>query len=420
VIQVVGLLMLFATFFSAVLLALCSCARSFKEAQAYLIPLMMVSIAPGLLSLAPGLDLEGALSSAPVVNIVLLGRDLLEHHARGSMALVVVVSTLLYALAAVALAARLFAAESVLYSTESGWADLLRRPREAQPAASAAAALGCLALVFPAFFLSVNAIADFLPPDISVRLGAAAAATALVFAALPLAWGWWGRVSLVDGFALRLPQAGRFLGGQAMIWLAAALFGLCLWPLAHEVVVLQMDLGLVQLSEEQVRMATDAAKKLRGLPAAYVLLAMAVMPAVCEELLFRGYLFAALRPERRPWFAILTAAVAFGAFHLVTPTGILFAKLLPSTLLGIVLGWVRWRSGSVLPAMLLHACHNGIVTLLLLYQGPLADAGVAVEEQSHLPLLWIAASAGAALIAAGLLRAATRQAPVATTQTVSV
>ena len=50
---VLALLLLFAMFFSAVLLAVTSFARSFKEAQSYLIPLMLVSIAPGMLALMP-------------------------------------------------------------------------------------------------------------------------------------------------------------------------------------------------------------------------------------------------------------------------------------------------------------------------------------------------------------------------------
>ena len=53
--QIFGLLLLFAAFFSAVLLALTSFARSFKEAQAYLIPLMLASLGPGLVARArPG------------------------------------------------------------------------------------------------------------------------------------------------------------------------------------------------------------------------------------------------------------------------------------------------------------------------------------------------------------------------------
>ena len=53
VIKVLLLLALFAAFFSAILLALTSCARSFKEAQAYIIPLMLVCLVPGVLCLLP-------------------------------------------------------------------------------------------------------------------------------------------------------------------------------------------------------------------------------------------------------------------------------------------------------------------------------------------------------------------------------
>lgn len=57
-IQIFGLMILFAAFFSAIVLAFTSFARSFKEAQAYLIPVMLLAISPGLLSLMPGLELS--------------------------------------------------------------------------------------------------------------------------------------------------------------------------------------------------------------------------------------------------------------------------------------------------------------------------------------------------------------------------
>ncbi len=63
--QIFGLLILFAVFFSAILLSVTSCARSFKEAQTYLIPLMLVSLAPGMLSMIPGLKLEGPQAVVP-------------------------------------------------------------------------------------------------------------------------------------------------------------------------------------------------------------------------------------------------------------------------------------------------------------------------------------------------------------------
>ena len=59
VIKVLLLMGLFAAFFSAVLLAITSCARSFKEAQAYIIPLMLMCLVPGVVCLMPGLQFTG-------------------------------------------------------------------------------------------------------------------------------------------------------------------------------------------------------------------------------------------------------------------------------------------------------------------------------------------------------------------------
>ncbi len=125
--EIFGLVLLFAAFFSAVLLVLTSFARSFKEAQAYLIPLMVVALVPGVVGLLPGLSLSGPLAVVPLLNIVLLTRDLLGGHADPVNAAVVVIVTAAYAVLAVWLAAQVFGAEGVLYGESGGWRILLRR-----------------------------------------------------------------------------------------------------------------------------------------------------------------------------------------------------------------------------------------------------------------------------------------------------
>ena len=109
VLQLLFLLILFAAFFSALLLTLTSFARSFKEAQAYLIPLMLASCAPGAIGMMPGLELQGVLAVTPLLNIVLLARDLADGKASFTIGLIVVGSTLVYAAAAISIAARIFA-----------------------------------------------------------------------------------------------------------------------------------------------------------------------------------------------------------------------------------------------------------------------------------------------------------------------
>ncbi len=125
--EIFGLVLLLAAFFSALLLVLTSFARSFKEAQAYLIPLMVVSLLPGIAGLLPGLSLSGVLAVVPLLNIVLLTRDLLGGHADPVSATVVVIATAAYALLALWVAAQVFGAEGVLYGESGGWRILLQR-----------------------------------------------------------------------------------------------------------------------------------------------------------------------------------------------------------------------------------------------------------------------------------------------------
>jgi ABC-2 type transport system permease protein/sodium transport system permease protein len=125
--EIFGLVLLFAAFFSAVLLVVTSFARSFKEAQAYLVPLMLASLTPGLLTLMPGVQLTPTLALVPLLNIVLLARDLLEGQALPFPALIVVLSTVGYAFLAVAVAARLFGGEAVLYTEYGSWRRFFRR-----------------------------------------------------------------------------------------------------------------------------------------------------------------------------------------------------------------------------------------------------------------------------------------------------
>jgi ABC-2 type transport system permease protein/sodium transport system permease protein len=129
-VEIFLLLLLFAAFFSAVLLALTSFARSFKEAQAYLIPLMLLALVPGVLSLVPDLPLAGPLMVVPLLNIVLLARDLLLGRAEMLPAVVVVGSTVSYALAAVGVAAAIFGAQAV-GSRAGGWFGRRHKPESA-------------------------------------------------------------------------------------------------------------------------------------------------------------------------------------------------------------------------------------------------------------------------------------------------
>jgi len=386
VLQVFGLLILFAAFFSAVLLTLTSFARSFKEAQAYLIPLMLVSLGPGMLSMMPGLRLGGLLSITPLVNIVLLGRDLFAGSPISpAMAAAVVVSTVLYAVAAISVAARVFGAEAVLYDAQSGWNDLFARPREERVVPTVSGALFCLAVLFPSYYLSTSLMLLQQGQPLGLRLFLMSLTTALLFGALPLGLAAWGRIGLRSGLNLRR--------GPWLAYPAAVLLGGSLWTLAFTVSVWQKKHGGLEFSPEQIKAAEALIRELRDLGLVATLLALAIIPAIFEELFFRGYLFSALRARLSPWWTILASALLFGLFHVVTTDRLSVERFLPTAFLGVVLGWVCWRTGSVFPGMLLHACHNGLLLGVAHYLPQISARGWGVAEQDYLPPTWLAAAA---------------------------
>src|SRR5262249_27995559 len=142
--------------------------------------------------------LSGLLTVTPLVNIVLLARDLFDGKGDAAVAVIVVLSTLLYALAALARAARIFGAEGGLYSEQSNWSDLFRRPDQPQRPATVTRALFCVALLFPLYFV-LHFTIPMLEP-LELRLGMTALAAGLLFVGWPLLWGAFGRVEVASAF----------------------------------------------------------------------------------------------------------------------------------------------------------------------------------------------------------------------------
>jgi ABC-2 type transport system permease protein/sodium transport system permease protein len=396
IIRVFSLLVLFAAFFSAILLSITSVARSFKEAQAYLIPLMLVAIAPGLLSMAPGLELTPGLAAVPLVNIVLVARDTFYGDADARLTTIAVLTTMFYALAAIGFAAKVFGRDAILYGSHRSWSDLLERPQRALAAPPLGQALLCLALLFPAQFLLMGVIARAENAALSWRLITSAMATAILFVGLPAIVMALGKICWQSAARLRNPPL--------LAWPAAIVLGGLLWPLAHEAVRFSQRVGLSNLSDEQIRAVDKLLANSQELPLALIIVCFGVIPGVCEELFFRGYLFSALRQKLTPAATIISAALLFASFHLVTSTLLATERFLPSFGLGIALGWLAYRSGSVLPSIVMHVLHNSLLLgLIPWYEGSVTTVADISDPGTRLPWPWFAASAAAVLVAVLLL-----------------
>lgn len=104
-----------AVFFSAALLALSLFAKSYKEAQSYISPLMIVMVMPAVAALLPGVELTPALALVPVLNTSLISKEIIAGTYHWSLIAVIFLSSSAYAALALAIAVKLFQREDVLF-----------------------------------------------------------------------------------------------------------------------------------------------------------------------------------------------------------------------------------------------------------------------------------------------------------------
>ena len=122
-----------------------------------------------------------------------------------------------------------------------------------------------------------------------------------------------------------------------------------------------------------------------------IILAVVIVPAVCEELIFRGYVLNRLsKTASKPVVPIIVTGLIFSLVHAD------LYKLLPVAVMGIALSYIAVKTGSVLIPMILHMLNNAL-SIVMLFTASGGDAGWQVSMTPSM-LVW----SGLAYLAAGV------------------
>lgn len=388
--------------FSALALAVAAMARSSKEGQYYLMPLMMVTLPLVLLPMLPGMNLTSGTSLIPVTGMFLLVRSLVEgQYSEALIHLPMVFGVTAGCLwLAVTWAKRQFESEAVLFGGQEQWELglwLRHLWRDRQPVATTAQAYACGAIILVALFFGRLA-ATSVPGDLagitkmilSPQLGLILAPALLMSVMLT--------TSIRTSLRIRFPN-----------WLAlpiAVALGITLHPL-------YLALGrwieyTYPVSEEAKQAMLPFVEQIETVPWLTIVFLMAFIPAICEELAFRGFIFGGLVRQGGRLRAVLVTALMFGISH-----GFLQQSIAASCM-GVLLGWVALRTGSVLPCILLHFTNNALsVSMSRLADSNLPGIELFITQTQAGPAyqpLWFLLSSGLAITL--LLYFATLRAPV--------
>ncbi|GAA4439507.1 ABC transporter permease subunit/CPBP intramembrane protease [Bremerella cremea] len=346
-----------AALFSALALAIATMARSSKEGQYYLLPLLMLNLPLVVLPVLPDTELSFGTSLIPVSGMSFLLKTLMEgDYARAATYFVPVLAVTAFCIwIAIRWAIDQFNNESVLFRESErfnlkAWLRKVWRDRQPTPSPAGAFVMGIVLLALP------HALSGYIQPELNgdgqleapqlVRymltnqiglILLPVVVAALIFTR-----------SVTKTFQLRLADRQALLGIPLAIALA-----ICLHPFA---------LYLRMLIQKSIPMSQDLQERLASmlggtadLPIWAIFAMFAVLPAICEEFACRGFILSGMRHLGHKWAAISISAIFFGMLH-----GIL-QQSIPAAIFGLMIGFVAVQCRSLFPAIAFHMVHNSLV-----------------------------------------------------------
>jgi sodium transport system permease protein len=350
-VTVVTLLLLFApmaAFVASILLMLSAYAKTYKEAQLYFFPVNLLSLVPALAGVLPGIALRSAIVLVPVANVSVAVREIMVGKFDWPMIAAVFAVMTLAAAWAVRTSAKLLSKESLITASEADAADFAGGPVLFPK--HVLRWYGVMAAVLFAVALNVPQLATFRAQVLFNELVIFLGASALMV--------WKYRMNVREAWALRpvnpLAWLGVLLAVPSGLIVATGVFRLA-----------DMIFPVPQRMIEQF--AKDIMPK--DVPLWQLILLIAILPAICEEISFRGTLLYGLRRKLKPAALTLTVGIIFGLFHVA-----LF-RILPTAFLGVILTTMALLTGSIFPGMVAHAANNALSLWL-------ADSGFSLGDLS--------------------------------------
>ena len=286
---------------------------------------MLLVMFASFIGFMPNVTLTRNMALVPVANICLLIRDLLAFKFSFSSITIVLFSNVAYGIIAVLVLGKLYNSEAILFGDGTGNVQIFERRRNMIK--GGVPSVGDACLVLPVVLVLMIYAGGFASAK-SMLVGLLV--TQGIVGGVPLLTAWYTKKDMRKTFRGLVLMMGTILVGMLLTSITSMLF------------------------PESAESMTGSMEAIYSYGYGVCLLLIALLPAVCEELLFRGFLLSSLEHTMKKRAAILTAAIVFGLYHMnlvQTPT---------TALIGMALCYVAVQSESLLPGMLMHFFNNAL------------------------------------------------------------
>lgn len=345
----------FALLVTAVCMCTCVFAKNFKEANNYVTPVMLIFMFGSYAAMIPDLELTAQTAAIPIVNVALLVEGLFQFHYNYGLFAIVLFSNVAYSLLAILVLGKIYNSEAVLFS--EGLSSVRIFTRRSEMKEKQMPGYGDLILLLCLVLLLIFYVGSFA----QIKWGfGGVVIQQLIILLCPVLYAWYMKADAKKLFSIKKPKvsqvAGCILFGIAA-FLCAMIIGALLVPFFPE----STD-GLTQLDD-----------MLTSQPAVVLILVVALMPAIGEELLFRGFVMGTLKNKCTGVIAVLVTTLLFAAYHMS------LIKMFTIGIIGFGLTYAAYKSGSIVTSMCMHFLNNLLSVLITKYPK---------QMQSALPVLF--------------------------------
>lgn len=357
---IVGILCIFAfaVFISAITMCVCAFARTYKEANNYITPLMLVVMFASFIGMVPNVELTTSMALVPVANICLLIKNMLAFKYSIGIIAVVLISNIAYGIMSVMLLGKIYNSEGILFGDSLSGIRIFERRGNMKKGSPVA--LGDMILVMAVTVILII----YSGSAVSLKsMTGGVVFTQLVIIGVPLFAAWYTRCDMKSAFKLKLPKLKDAF---------AAVF-LIIGTMFLGMIITMVTSAIFQESAENVSESMDI---LMSGKFGLLILIVALLPAICEEFMFRGYILGALTARYKIWTAIVAAASIFGLYHMS------IVKFFTTAFLGGVISYVAVKTGSILPGIIMHFINNATACLQVYYPERLANICPVLVKES--------------------------------------
>lgn len=346
-------MLFFALFVTAVCMCVCIFAKSFKEANNYITPVMLVFMFASFVTMIPNVELTALTATIPIVNISLMIVKLFTFTYDYALFGLVLLSNVVYSLLAILILAKIYNSESVLFDEGMGSLKIFNKRSEMQE--NQIPGIGDVILLLCVQLLLMFYIGSFA----QVKLGfGGVAITQAIILIVPQVYLWYLKADYKKVLSLRMPRWNQLLGAF-ILWMGTY------------ILIMLLSVLLAPFMKDSVEALSEMNEMLTSQPLWVLILVVAVMPAIGEELMFRGFIYGSLKDKTRNIVAMLLTSAFFGIYHMS------LIKFFTTSLLGLSFVFVVSETSSIACSMLMHFMNN-LVSVLLAKAGDTLPGPLAI------------------------------------------